>query len=237
MGARVATTQWSQVLAARDGSDTEARRALEGLCQTYWQPLYAYIRHQGFDPDEASDLTQAYFTELLEKDLLADVEPEKGRFRSFLLASLRHFLSHERDRDRALKRGGGAITFSLDVSAGEEKYAIQLAEEMTPEDVFEYRWAMTVLDRAVDRLEQESEEAGTKFQFEHLQQYLTGRGPQLPYRETATALGMSESATKSAVQRLRKRLGRCLRSEIAETVANAADVDDEVRNLLTKLRP
>lgn len=236
MGANVVTTQWSQVLAARDGSDTEARAALESLCQTYWQPLYAYIRHQGYGPEEARDLTQGFFAELLDKDLLAEVDPEKGRFRSFLLASLRNFLSHQRDRDRALKRGGGAITISLDVSAGEEKYAIQLAEEMTPEDVFEYRWAMTVLDRAVDRLEQESVEAGTDFQFEHLQQYLTGRGSQPPYRETASALGMSESATKSAVQRLRKRLGRCLRSEIAETVANADDVDDEVRNLLTKLR-
>jgi len=236
MCARVATTQWSQVLAARDGSDTEARAALESLCQTYWQPLYAYIRHQGYGPDEARDLTQGFFAELLDKDFLADVEPEKGRFRSFLLASLRHFLSHQRDRDRALKRGGGAITISLDVSAGEQKYSIHLAESMTPEDVFEYRWAMTVLDRAVDRLQQESEEAGTKFQFENLQQYLTGRGRQLPYRETATALGISEAATKSAVQRLRRRLGRCLRSEIAETVANPADVDDEVRNLLAKLR-
>ena len=237
MSGKVATTQWSQVIAARDGSDTEARAALESLCQTYWQPLYSYIRHQGSSPDEARDLTQGFFAEFLGKDFLADVDPGKGRFRAFLLASLRHFLSHQRDRDRALRRGGGAITLSLDVFAGEQNYAIQLADGMTPEDVFEYRWAITVLDRAIDRLQLESKEAGTEFQFEHLQQYLTDRGPQLPYGETATALGMSEAATKSAVQRLRKRLGRCLRSEIAETVANPADVDDEVRNLLSKLRP
>ena len=237
MGSSFGTTQWNRVLAARDGSDTEARRALEILCQTYWQPLYAYIRHQGSDPDEASDLTQAYFTELLEKNFLADVDPSKGRFRAFLLASLRHFLSHQRDRDRALKRGGGTLTLSLDVSAGEESYAIQLAEEMTPEDVFEYRWAMTVLDRAVGRLQEESAESGTQDQFEQLQPYLTSEGSQVPYRETASALGMSESAIKSAVRRLRKRLGQCLRSEIAETVANPGEVDDEVRYLLGKVRP
>jgi len=237
MSGKVATTQWSQVLAARDGSDTEARAALESLCQTYWQPLYAYIRHQGSSPDEARDLTQGFFAEFLEKEFLSSVDPEKGRFRSFMLASLRNFLSHERDRERALKRGGGTLTLSLDVEAGEAGYSIEPTEELTPEDVFEYRWAMTVLDRAVDRLQLESEEAGTAFQFENLQQYLTDRGPQLPYRDTATALGMSEAATKSAVQRLRRRLGRCLRTEIAETVANPADVDDEVRNLLSKLRP
>jgi len=237
MSGRVATTQWSQVLAARDGSDTQARAALESLCQTYWQPLYAYIRAQGYGPEEARDLTQGFFTEFLDKDFLSSVDPDKGRFRSFLLASLRHFLSHERDRERALKRGGGAVTLSLDLATGEENYRLQVSEEMTPEDVFERRWALTVLDRAVGRLERESDEAGTSFQFGHLQQYLTGEGVPLSYRETATALGMSEAATKSAVQRLRRRLGRCLRIEIAETVADSADVDDEVRNLLSKLRP
>jgi len=125
MCAKVATTQWSQVLAARDGSDTQARAALESPCQTYWQPLYAYIRHQGSDPDEARDLTQGYFAEFLEKDFLADVNPDKGRFRSFLLASLRNFLSHERERSRALKRGGGALTLSFDTQAGETRYANQ----------------------------------------------------------------------------------------------------------------
>ena len=143
----------------------------------------------------------------------------------------------ERDRERALKRGGGAVTLSLDLATGEENYRLQVSEEMTPEDVYERRWALTVLDRAVGRLERESDEAGTSFQFEHLQQYLTGEGVPPSYRETATALGMSEAATKSAVQRLRRRLGRCLRTEIAETVADPADVDDEVRNLLSKLRP
>jgi len=132
MSGKVATTQWSQVLAARDGSDTEARAALESLCQTYWQPLYAYIRHQGYSPDEARDLTQGFFAEFLEKDFLADVDPERGRFRAFLLASLRHFLSHERDRERALKRGGGTTTLSLDVEAGEAGYALMSSSVAGP---------------------------------------------------------------------------------------------------------
>ena len=236
MSVRVATTQWSEVLAARDGSDTRARRALESLCQTYWQPLYAYIRHQGYGPEEARDLTQGFFTELLSKDVLSDVNPVKGRFRSFLLASLRHFLSHERDRARALKRGGGRRTLSLDVETGEAGYVADPAEEMTPDDVFERRWAMTVLDRAAERLQAGSTQSGAD-RFAHLKQYLTSAEPQPPYRETASALGMSESGVRSAVNRLRQRLGQCLREEIAETVSDPAEVDEEVRHLLVVVRP
>lgn len=237
MSAEIATTQWSQVLAARDGSDTEARQALDVLCQTYWLPLYAYIRHRGSSPEDARDLTQAYFAELLDKDFLAGVDPSKGRFRAFLLASLRHFLSHQKERARALKRGGGAVTLSLDVGAGERGYVAQPAEGMSPEAVFEYRWAMTVLERALGRLESESTEAGTRDRFDRLKQYLTSAGERAPYRQVASELGMTESAVNSAVQRLRRRLGRCLRDEIAQTVANPAEVDDEVRHLLSVIRP
>lgn len=236
MSGRVATTQWSQVLVARDGTDTEAREALEALCQTYWQPLYAYIRHQGYGPEESRDLTQAYFAELLEKDLLADVDPSKGRFRSYLLATLRHFLSHERDRERALKRGGGTTTLSLDVETGEQRYAMQATEAMTPVDVYEHRWAMTVLDRAMGQLATESKEAGNWPQFQTLRQYLTSANPQVPYGEAAKDLGMSEGAIRTAVHRLRKRYGQALRAEIAQTVANPADTDEEVRHLLAVVR-
>jgi RNA polymerase sigma factor (sigma-70 family) len=236
MSGKVATTQWSQVLTARDGSESQARAALESLCQTYWQPLYAYIRHQGATPDEASDLTQGFFAEFLEKDFLSSVDPEKGSFRSFLLATLRNFLSHERDRERALKRGGGTLTLSFDVEAGEGGVAFEPAEELTPIDVFERRWALTVLDRAVARLHQESDELGQS-QLAHLKQYLTSAEPQVPYRETASALGISESAVKSAVHRLRKRLGQCLRAEVAETVSTPAEVDSEVRHLLAVVKP
>ena len=236
MRTQIATTQWSQVLAARDGSETEARRALEGLCQTYWQPLYAYVRHQGASPDEASDLTQAYFTELLEKDLLADVDPTKGRFRAYLLATLRNFLSRDRTRAGRLKRGGGTSTLSLDMEAGEERYTVHPSEEMTPEDIFEHRWAVTVLDRAMARLERDSSFTAGEEQFRSLKPYLTGDRPQQPYRQVAASLGMSEGAVKVAVHRLRKRFGEYLRLEIAETVVDPSDVDDEVRHLLEVVR-
>jgi RNA polymerase sigma-70 factor (ECF subfamily) len=236
LSAQIATTQWSQVLAARDGSETEARRALEGLCQTYWQPLYAYVRHQGASPDEASDLTQAYFTELLEKDLLADVDPAKGRFRAYLLATLRNFLSRDRTKAGRLKRGGGTSTLSLDMEAGEERYTVHPREKLTPEDIFEHRWAVTVLDRAMARLERDSSFTGGEEQFRSLKPYLTGDLPQLPYRQVAASLGMSEGAVKVAVHRLRKRFGEYLRLEIAETVVDPTDVDDEVRHLLEVVR-
>ncbi|MGB6365872.1 MAG: sigma-70 family RNA polymerase sigma factor [Thermoanaerobaculia bacterium] len=236
MSAQIATTQWSQVLAARDGSETEARRALEELCQTYWQPLYAYVRHQGANPDEASDLTQAYFTELLEKDLLADVDPAKGRFRAYLLATLRNFLSRDRTKAGRLKRGGGTSTLSLDMEAGEVRYTVHPSEKMTPEDIFEHRWAVTVLDRAMGRLERDSSFTGGEEQFQSLKPYLTGDLPRLPYRQVAASLGMSEGAVKVAVHRLRKRFGEYLRLEIAETVVDPSDVDDEVRHLLEVVR-
>ena len=152
----MATTQWSQVLAARDGSDTEARAALESLCETYWEPLYAFVRHQGSSPDEANDLTQAYFAELLEKEFLSAVDPAKGRFRSFLLTSLKNFLSHERDRESALKRGGGTSTVSLDSEEAENRFHIESAEEDAPDVLYERRWAMTLMERAMGRLETET---------------------------------------------------------------------------------
>jgi len=235
VSSRIATTQWSQVVAARDGAATEARRAMEGLCRTYWQPLYAFIRHQGSDPDEARDLTQAYFVEFLGKGFLADVDPSKGRFRSFLFASLRHFLAHQRDRSRALKRGGGARLFSLDAEAAEWNYSHRPMERMTPEDVFEHRWAMTVLARALERLREQSAEAGKARQYELLRPYLASGEVQAPYRETAAALGMSEAAVKVAVHRLRQRFGQCLRDEVADTVADPADVESELRHMLAVL--
>ena len=232
----MATTQWSRVLAARDGSDTEARSALEALCRTYWEPLYAFVRHQGEAPDEAADLTQGYFAELLDKDFLAAVDPSKGRFRSFLLASLKHFLSHERERARAVKRGGRAQTVSLDVEGAEERYGFGADAEMTPEEAFEYRWAVTMLNRALARLRQDSLDSGREAEFVHLKPYLVGVGDQPPYAEKAQQLGKSEAAVKMAVSRLRQRFGQCLRAEVADTVAKSDDVDDEVRHLVATLR-
>ena len=236
MSGKVATTQWSQVLAARDGTDTEAQAALESLCQTYWQPLYAYIRHGGVRPEEAMDLTQGFFAEFLEKGFLTHVDPSKGRFRSFLLASLRHFLAHERRRDRTLKRGGNTRTLSLDTDVAEEFYGGEPASR-TPEEVFEEGWALTVLDRAMDRLREHSKAYTDPNQFQLLRQYLTSSEPQAPYNQVAHALGMNEGAVRTAVHRLRKRFGQCLRAEIAEIVSDPADVDDEVRHLLEVVNP
>lgn len=237
MGEEFITTEWSRVLAARDGSDSDARCALETLCQTYWYPLYAFVRRQGYEPDEARDLTQAYFAELLEKDFLDDVEPDRGRFRSFLLASLKNFMSHERDRARALKRGGATVTISLEETTVDGYIDDQPVDRLTPEEVFERKWALTVLQRAIERVRQEVRDSGTEARFEVLKPYLTGEAGRAPYREVATELGMSEAALRGAVLRLRRRFGKALRTEVTDTVADPAEVDDEIRRLLTVIRP
>lgn len=237
MGDTVASTQWSRILAARDGSDSESRAALEFLIQTYWESLYSYLRHHGHGPEESSDLTQAFFTDLIERHALERVDPTRGRFRSFLLASLRNFLYHERDRQHAIKRGGATFTNSLDIEGGERRYAKHLADNETPEDVFERRWAMTVLDRAIERLRQDSIDSHSAGHFEELSRYLTSKAPQTPYHEMAETLGMNEASLRVAVHRLRKKYGQCLRAEIADTVADPAEIDDEVRHLLMSLRP
>lgn len=235
MSDRIATTQWSLVLAARDGTDSEARRALEGLCRVYWQPLYSFFRHLGSEPEEAADLTQGYFAELLEKNFLATVDADRGKFRSFLYTSARHFLYHQRDKSNALKRGGGTVTWSLDMKSAEQGYSIQPKAEMTPGDVFEYRWAMTMINRAMRRLEEESRTSGSSRQFDQLKAYLTGDEPKVPYQRVAAALGMSEGAVKVAVHRLRKYFGQCLRAELTETVLDPEEVDEELRRMLAVL--
>ncbi len=237
MSANFATTQWSQVLAAQQGGDPESIKALEALCSAYWYPLYAYVRHQGYDADQARDLTQGFFAELLEKDFLGDVDPSKGRFRSFLLASLRNYLSHERDKAAAKKRGGDAMTLSFDARDAETRFEIEPTDKLDPEQLFERRWAMTVLERAMQSLERESGEAGGLEQFARFKPYLTGQEPHQAYKEVASDLEMSEGAVKTAVYRLRQRYGQCLRAEIADTVADPRDVDAEVRHLLTTIRP
>jgi RNA polymerase sigma factor (sigma-70 family) len=236
LGPRFPTTQWSQVRSAREGTSSAAHRALEALCQSYWPPLYAFVRRQGCDPEEARDLVQAYFAELLEKKFLKGVDPESGRFRSFLLVSLRHFLSHERERARALKRGGATLTISLD-TASTPALRGRAVDDLTPEQVFERQWALTVLERALGRLRLAARDAGTENQFEALKPYLTGDAGRTPYAAVGERLGMSEGAVKAGVLRLRRRFGRALREEIAETVSDPDDVDDEIRRMLLVIRP
>jgi len=231
---RFATTQWNVVLEARDGTESRARQALESLCHAYWFPLYVYVRSRGNAADEARDLTQAFFADLLERNFLDAIDRSKGRFRSFMLASLEHFLSNQRDKANALKKGGGAQPISLDAVDAETRYRHEPADPVTPELVFERRWGLTVMERTMDRLR--AEYADQPGRFEQLKPCLTGDNTDR-YRELAAALGMSEPAVKAAVHRLRQRYGRLLRAEIAKTVTSEAEVDQELRHLLGVVRP
>ena len=231
--AQFATTQWSQVLAAQRGSTEESRAALESLCSAYWYPLYAYVRRHGHDPEEARDLTQAFFEHLLETDLLRVADPARGRFRAFLLGSLKNFLSHERDKAVTLKRGGGAVTLSLDADDAETRFSREPADELTPDVLFEQRWAITLMERAMTALGRKAETGENPERFGQLKIYLTGSEPHIPHKEAAASLGMTEAALRVAVHRLRKEYGELLRHEIADTVADPAEVDDELKHLLT----
>lgn len=236
MSPRFATTQWSIVLAAGHGGDTHARQALETLCNAYWYPLYAYARRRGYDPDRARDVTQAFFTDLLEREALRGLDPAKGRFRAFLLASIRHFFAHERDREQAAKRGGDAHTVSLDAGEAERRFDLEPQADLTPEQVFERRWGLTVMERAMARLKTQIESSGRPEIFAVLKPYLTG-ADNASYCEVAAGLSMNVGAVKVAVHRLRQSYGKLLRQEIAETLVDPSEVDAELRYLLTMIRP
>ena len=236
MSARFDTTQWSQVVLAGGKGDADARSALEALCEAYWYPLYAYARRQGLDAEVARDRTQGFFAHLLESDLLTVADPERGRFRSFLLTSFKNFMSHEREKDAALKRGGGAVTMSLDADDAETRFGLEPVESLTPDVLYERRWALTLMERAMNALAEEAGESSPE-RFQRLKSYLTGSEAQWPYTEAAAELGMSEAAVRVAVHRLRARYGELLRAEITDTVVDAAEVDDELKHLLTVVDP
>jgi RNA polymerase sigma-70 factor (ECF subfamily) len=235
MDARFQTTHWSLVLAARTGQSPESRIALEELCNAYWFPLYAFVRRQGHAADEARDLTQGYFARLLERRDLRQVRPELGRFRSFLLVSVKHFLSNELDREQAKKRSPEGGLISLDARIAEERYAAEPVESETPEVLFDRKWAATVLERVLARLEAESSAGDRASRFRALRGQLDGGDGGASYRDIGAVLGMTEDAVKAAVHRLRKRFGELLRGEIANTVRDPGDVDDEIRHLLGAL--
>lgn len=226
-----ATTRWSVVLAAGKDSSPDSRQALVTLCEAYWYPLYAYVRRRGYDAEEAQDLTQEFFTRLLEKDYVRAADPARGKFRSFLLSSLNHFLANEWRRERAQKRGGQQTILSLDFAAGEGRLTLEPAHEMTPEKVFERRWAMTLLTQALARLREEYAAAGKLPLLERLQPFLGGEGNAAPYKEIGDELGLSEGAVKVAVHRLRRRCRDILRDEIAQTVVSIQEVDEELQDL------
>ena len=233
--ASFATTQWSVVVQAARDQSPESREALASLCRIYWYPLYAYIRRRGYQAAEAQDLAQAYFAELLEKDRLRLADQQRGRFRSFLLVSLKNFLAHQWRADHALKRGGDTPCLSIDFRDAENRYANEPAHEVTPERVFERRWALTLLDNAVSQLRNDYEQRGKLSVFEQLKDYLGGNDDAPPYKDLGEPLGMSEGAVKVAIHRLRRRCRELLRREIAATVANPDEVDDELRSFFTAL--
>ncbi len=234
--AQFGQTHWSVVLSAAGRQNpSQAAESLEKLCRVYWFPLYRYIRHQGESPQDAQDLTQEFFARLLEKNFLGSVDESKGRFRSFLLASLKHFLSNQRDRAGAQKRGGGQIHLPLDFSDAESRVGCQPADEQTPEKAFEKRWALTLLDQTLGRLRREYSERGKEALFEQLKTTLTeGRGG-VAYADLSARLRISQAAVKMAVLRLRQRYREVLRLEIAETVAEESEVEAELREVFRAL--
>ena len=232
---RFATTHWSVVLSAADSAGPGAQEALEKLCRTYWYPLYAYVRRHGHSPEEAEDLTQGFFARFLEKDYLAQVAPEKGRFRSFLLASLKHFLADERDRARAVKRGGGRTLLSLDLQDAEGRYLSEPVHNLNAENIFERRWALMLLDCVRARLREEYAAAGKADRFAVLETFLPGEQATGTYAEAAGRLGVAAGTIKWEVHRLKKRYRELLRAEIAHTVSSPDQIDEEARYLIAVL--
>jgi RNA polymerase sigma factor (sigma-70 family) len=226
-----ATTHWSIILASADEDTPEAAAALERLCSTYWYPLYAYVRREGHNPTDAQDLTQEFFARLLARNSLAQVAPEKGKFRSFLLTSMRHFLSDQRDRARTVKRGGRTEILSLDARQAEGRYQLEPVERLDAEKIFERRWAMTLVEQALARLRDESAAAGRTELFERLRRFVAGESD-TTWGEAGAELGLSEGAMKAAVHRLRERYRVLLRDEIAQTVASPSEIEAEVRYLI-----
>lgn len=230
------TTHWSVVLQAGASDSPEQRTALERLCRAYWYPLYSFVRRRGHGAHEAQDLTQAFFERILEKNFLADVSAEKGKFRSFLLAALQHFLANEWDRARALKRGGGGAIISLDEQDAEERFHFEPPDELTPEKAFERRWVESVLEQVLTRLRDEFNVAGYEDRFETLKIYLVEDKGSIPFSEMAGRLGITEPAVKGIVRRMRQRYREIFREEIAHTVCNPAEIDEEIRHVISILQ-
>jgi RNA polymerase sigma factor (sigma-70 family) len=230
-----ALTHWSVVLAASSRDSTHARDALETLCRAYWHPIYAFVRRQGHSPHDAQDLTQEFFARLLEKNYLGGVDRAKGRFRSFLLVCLKHFLANEWDKAGAQKRGAHPVLIPINVRTAETSYGLEPAESATADKIFERRWALTLLEQVLARLRAEYTRDGKAKAFDELKSTLTGERRSVPYAEIGARLGISEGAVKVAVHRLRHRYRELLREEIAHTVSSPAQVEQEIRALFAAL--
>lgn len=232
---RFATTHWSIVLAAGSPESSQYQDALETLCRAYWSPLYIYLRRFGYNVNQAEEYTQAFFANLLDKRGLRLVDPKHGRFRSFMLSALKHFIADERGRELAQKRGGGWKSLSLDFKKVETHYALEPADNLSPEKLFEKSWAITVLDQTLVRLKDELTTIGKQKLFDCLKVCLLGVEDSVSYRQIADELGMTEGAVKVAVYRLRRRYRELLRQEIIQTVATEDEVDEEIQNLFAAL--
>jgi RNA polymerase sigma factor (sigma-70 family) len=230
-----ATTHWSVILAATRSDTTRAQAALARLCQTYWYPLYAYVRRRGYEAHDAQDLTQEFFARLLEHKWLAQADRERGRFRTFLLAAMGHFLANEWDKARTQKRGGNIEMVPLQLDSAETRYGRDPADPMTPEQCFDRRWALALLEEVLNGLRKEHVAAGTEELFDTLKPCLVGDRQAQPYAALGTKLGMTEGAVKVAVHRLRQRYRQLLRQEIAHTVASPGEVNEEMHYLFAVL--
>ena len=229
------TTHWSMIQAAVDPQASHCREAMQQLCERYWFPLYAFARRRGCDSNESQDLIQAFFLRVLEKDLLARADRDRGRFRNFLLASLKNFLANESAKATALRRGGETPPLSLDFRDAEGRLAHEAIDSLTPEAHFHRQWALAVLQRAVEKLTSEFSEEGRSDLFETLRPYLSASSERLPYAAAAEQLGMTTDAVKVAVHRLRRRYRRRLEAEIVDTVSSPAEVDEEIQELFHAL--
>ena len=227
------TTHWSVVLTASGSDTTRAQNAMATLCQAYWYPLYAYVRRKGHSPEDAQDLTQEFFARLLASGAVDRADPQKGRFRSFLLGAMNHFLADEWDYARAQKRGGGVSPLPLQFDTAETRYGQEPAEPNTPQRIFERRWGLTLLEKVLTQLRADYEREGKAEQFTLLSPCLLGERTAQPYVELAKTLNVAEGTVKASVHRLRQRYRELLREEIAQTVASPDEIDDELRYLLT----
>jgi len=227
------TTNWSLVVAAAETGNPVRPEALASLCQAYWNPVYAYLRRRGHDADHAQDLTQGFFSEILERKFFKDARRERGRFRSFLLSALRYYLAHERDRAAAQKRGAGKPLMQLDLSTAESRYQSEPVDLETPEVIFERRWAHDVLDKTMARLREEASGSDDRGRSLRLMSFLTPAPTGASYRQVADELEMSEGAVKVAVHRMRSRFGDLLREEVSRTVRDTRTVDQEIRHLFS----
>jgi RNA polymerase sigma factor (sigma-70 family) len=223
------------VLAARGGASPDADAALERLCRTYWYPLYAFVRRRGYGAHDAQDLTQEFFARLLEKNYLGAVDRAKGKFRSFLLSAMDHFLANSWRDAHTQKRGGKVNLVSLNEESAEQLYLQMTASSLTPEQLFEQQWATTLLRQVLARLQEEFAAAGKGVTFEELKIFLTGEKRAVAHAELAVKLQTTAAALKMAVSRMRRRYGELLRAEIANTVAGADEVDEEMRALFAAL--